>query len=359
MRVMLAIGLLGGGGSERKLLRFVERARHRVELAGFLCNPGGVWDEAVSDCLARCYIGGGSRAHKVLGFDKAVLRERPTLIHAWHTQALVYPVLAWPLHRRPMIVNVFGDLTRSSDDARRALEPSARLLRFASATVVNSDHLTESLQRAGVTVPRPTLIPNGIELPTLPLHPIEAAAGAGPSPLKLCGVGTLKALKNWQQALRIAAALRATGRDVRLTVYGEGPDGPSLLAQAAALGFDPQATFPGFFTDVAQRLVDHDLLLHPSRSEGQPNAVLEGLAAGLPAVTADLGAYLPMQPNGAFLRTHAADDDAGALAALSPWLDDVKARRAAGAAGRAFVADGYGVDLMVDRFLALYRNLAP
>ncbi len=358
MRVMLAIGLLGGGGSERKLLRFVERARHRVELSGFLCNPGGVWDEAVSDCLARCYIGGGSRARKAVAFDQAVLRERPALIHAWHTQALVYPLLAWPLHRRPMIVNVFGDLTRSSDDARRALEPSARLLRFASATVVNSDHLTESLQRAGVAVPRPTLIPNGIELPTLPALPRGAAQGAGPGPLRLCGVGTLKALKNWEQALRVAAALRAGGRDVRLTVYGDGPDGPALRAQAASLGFDAQATFPGFFPDVAQRLVDHDVLLHPSRSEGQPNAVLEGLAAGLPAVTADLGAYLPMHPNGAFLRTHAVDDDAGALAAIGPWLEDVAVRRVAGAAGRAFVAEHYGVEQMVDRFLDLYRSLA-
>ena len=353
MRVMLVIGLLAGGGSERQLALFAERARHAVTLSGFIVNPGGVWDAAVRSCLVHAYDGGGSYAQKLRAFAEAVRRERPDVIHCWHPQTVVYPLLTWPLHRRPIVVNVRSALSRSTDTAATARPRFVPLLRLASAIVANSAHLLDDLRSIGVEPRRPSVIENGIVVPEQ--QALHARRGDGVQ--RLVGIGTLKPLKNWSQLLRVAATLRTQGRAVEVTVFGEGPSMAELKAEAAALGFDPERTFPGFSRDVGAALCAHDLLMHPSRSEGLPNAVLEGLAAGLPAVTSDLGAYAAMRAAGDFVRVHPIDDDAGCLAAMQPWLADADARAAAGSAGRRYIEATYSVDAMVGRFVDVYRGV--
>lgn len=353
-RVLLVIGLLGGGGAERQLALFAERARHLVDLGGFIVNPGGVWDAHVRAQLARVYDAKAtSRAGKLAAFAQAVLRDKPDVIHCWHTAPAVYPLLSWPLHRRPLVVNIRAMLTRSTDSGAAKLQPSARLLRFASATVANSQHLFDDLEGAGMHAPAPLVVANGIVVPAQAASHISAAD----APLRIAAIGTLKPLKNWAQLLRVTARLREAGRSVQTTIYGEGPDRAALTALATSLGLDPAQTLPGFSANIAEDLRQHDLLVHASHTEGQPNAVLEALACGLPAVTSALPACVALQAQGDFVRTFAVDDDDGCIAALTPWLTDTAARQRAGAAGRAHVIANFGVDTMAERYVTLYRSL--
>lgn len=86
------------------------------------------------------------------------------------------------------------------------------------------------------------------------------------------------------------------------------------------------------FVDPAAELERSNLMLHPSNLDGQPNAILEGMASNLPVVTNAFGAFtestLPLQV--------AHNDDALRLA-LQQYTDP-GVRQAAGAAGRECVA---------------------
>lgn len=353
MRVLLVIGLLGGGGAERQVALFCERAKHLVDLGAFIVNPGDVWDPIVRSHLARVYDGGGSHAHKLATFAKVVRQDRPDVIHCWHTPPIVYPALTWPLHRRPIVVNVFDALSRSTDTAERRPMPIARLLPFVGATVANSQHLLGDLAEMGVIPRNASVIENGIVVPAR-----AASHGAREDgSVRLAGVGSLKPLKNWGQLLRVAKLLRDQGRRVDVTIFGEGPSRPELEAQAAAIGLDPKRVFPGFSMDASATLVDFDVLLHPSRSEGLPNAVLEALAAGIPAVASDLACYDTLRSQGDWLKVHPIDDDDACVAALTPWLDDAAARASAGAAGRRMIEASFGVDRMAERFVEVYRTV--
>lgn len=353
-RVLLVVGTLGGGGAERQLSLFAAGVRDRAALHAFVLDPTGPHADGLR-AVTRSWHEAGPRLRlrRAARFVAAAAAVRPDVVHCWHTFPVVYPTLTRPLHRRPLVVNLRGDLTRDATTGLARMHPATRWLRFADACVSNTEHSVEALRGAGVRLPTSEIIPNGIVVP-----PARTAPRRGDGVVRLVGVGTLKDLKNWPWLLRVAAKLRDSGTPVQVRVLGEGPGRPALTALAASLGFDPEAVFPGFVDDVPAALQQADVLVHPSRTEGQPNAVLEGLAAGLPAVTTDLPPCqaLADEPGG-FVRTAPLDDDDAMIAALRPWLDGAAARQRAGEAGRAWVAKHLGVERMVERYLAVYERL--
>lgn len=93
-------------------------------------------------------------------------------------------------------------------------------------------------------------------------------------------------------ALEALAAVRGTGLDAHLTVVGEGGLRPDLEAQAQALGLANACTFAGQRStpaEVRRDLAAAELYLMPSRTEGLPRALLEGMAQALPALGSDVG----------------------------------------------------------------------
>jgi len=78
----------------------------------------------------------------------------------------------------------------------------------------------------------------------------------------------------------------------KLTVAGEGPLAEKLRELAKELGIESRVTFPGFVSQARLRelLYQSHLFVHPSVTgpdgdrEGVPNALLEAMASGLPAV---------------------------------------------------------------------------
>lgn len=74
-------------------------------------------------------------------------------------------------------------------------------------------------------------------------------------------------------------------RDVTFMVIGDGPERADLRARAAGQGVD--AKFLGDRDDVHQLLAAADVFVLSSKWEGEPIALLEALAMGLPCVATD------------------------------------------------------------------------
>lgn len=121
-------------------------------------------------------------------------------------------------------------------------------------------------------------------------------------------------------ALEALALLHAQGQPLKLRVVGDGPLRPALEAQAAALGLEQHTEFVGQRSTpaaVRRDLTGADLLLVPSRTEGLPRALLEGMAIGLPAIGSAVGGIPELLGADALVRPGDADDLARAWGELA------------------------------------------
>jgi glycosyltransferase involved in cell wall biosynthesis len=108
----------------------------------------------------------------------------------------------------------------------------------------------------------------------------------------LVTVGTLdQPYKGTAVLLDAVATLRRSGTNVLLRIVGGGRLMPELRRQAEALDLVSAVQFLGQLDQagVRQALESADLFVLPSLTEGLPRALLEAMAAGLPAVASNVG----------------------------------------------------------------------
>ncbi|NQZ99134.1 MAG: glycosyltransferase [Myxococcales bacterium] len=95
--------------------------------------------------------------------------------------------------------------------------------------------------------------------------------------------GRFHAQKN--QAMLLEAFSRLRGRNAELWMLGEGPDENALRERAAALGLGEQVRWLGFQDNPYPFFRAADCFALTSNHEGLPNAIIEAMACGTPAVS--------------------------------------------------------------------------
>jgi UDP-glucose:(heptosyl)LPS alpha-1,3-glucosyltransferase len=150
-------------------------------------------------------------------------------------------------------------------------------------------------------------------------------------------------------------ALAATGRgDFRILVAGRDRSTERFAARAARAGLAGRVAFLGGREDVRPVYAASDCFILPTRYDPFPNAALEALAMGVPVIVSDqCGAAEIVEPgrNGWVC----APDAAGPLAQLMVEAAGAAGEGIANAARRT--AEGYGVERMSERMIALYAML--
>jgi glycosyltransferase involved in cell wall biosynthesis len=161
--------------------------------------------------------------------------------------------------------------------------------------------------------------------------PFEVARTASPT-LRLLVLSRLVPVKRVDRAITAVRILRARGRDVSLTIAGDGPDRASLEAQAGAGVRFLGAVAPA---DRGRLFAEADVLLHPAgptggRTEGAPVAVLEAMGHGLAVVACDAGGVRELTGDTARLVPADASPEAlaGAIEGLTPSVRAEFTRRA-------------------------------
>jgi len=122
-------------------------------------------------------------------------------------------------------------------------------------------------------VPNPVVLPPGVT--------------ADRRGTRLVAVGRLVPQKGFDLLLEAFARIAATHRDWHLTIWGEGPERPALVAQRDALGLKDRVTLPGTSSTPGEWLTTADAFVLSSRYEGWGNVLAEAMAAGLPVVSFD------------------------------------------------------------------------
>jgi len=131
-----------------------------------------------------------------------------------------------------------------------------------------------------------------VDLPLEAFLPPRKHRAAGP--IQVISVGFLDLLYKGQDLLvRAVAGLQRQGLDIELTFAGGGEYASFLLSLADSSGLQGKVRVTGPLggaQQVRELLSKSDLFALPSRAEGIPRALLEAMAAGLPALVSQAGA---------------------------------------------------------------------
>lgn len=206
---------------------------------------------------------------------------------------------------------------------RRAL---AGQLLLAGAVIVNSGAarraLVEVLPRLDE---RLTIVYNGVPEPAHDIRPARERVAGDSATVAL--VARLSPRKGVDVAVEAIAALRAQGRDVRLTVCGTVFAGyewyeQELLERSAAPDLQGAVDFLGYVNPTWPVLEGADVVVVPSRVEPFGNTAVEALLAGRPVVASGVQGLQEVIRDGETGLLVPPGDSARLAGAIGSLLDD-------------------------------------
>ena len=214
----------------------------------------------------------------------------------------------------------------------------------------------------GAPADRTQNIPNGIDLPRM--AKLRALRPADPPPV-LCLIGRVVPIKDVKTFVRAMRSVASQMPQAEAWIAGPEDEDPSYAAECRSivegLGLTDKVKFLGF-QKIDELMPKIGLVVLSSISEALPLVLLEGFAAGVPAVATDVGSCRQLlygldaedQALGAAgAVVGIAEPQALAAAAVALLSDPVK-WRAAQAAGIARVERYYTQDMMFASYRALY-----
>lgn len=182
----------------------------------------------------------------------------------------------------------------NSDEAfrlNRVRNMYRRIALTAAHGLVVPSHTLESIAYHIWKQPKARLhrISNGIDV---------AAYGRKPDPRAIPGfkrlpghvvVGTLAGLRPVKDIPMLVRAVGGMKTKAQLVIVGEGPDREAIEDTIANMGMEKQVLLAGFLPDPHKYMGLFDIFALSSKSEQQPIAVMEAMAAGLPIASTPVG----------------------------------------------------------------------
>ena len=291
----------------------------------------------------------------------------PDVVHAHGLRAGAITALALVRTsrrgRRPVLIVTVHNAPARGGPAAAGYPLLERIVaRRADAVTWVSEDLAARMRRRGARdggralVPAPpAAAPTQAELATARAALADRGAdpASGGRPVVLA-VGRLTPQKGFDVLLHAAERWRGRCPAPVLAIAGEGPLAEALAGQAQRAGLTVR--FLGRRDDVPALLAAADVVVVPSRWEGQPLIVQETLRAGTPLVASRTGGIPDLTGEDAALLVP--PGDAGALAAaVASLLDDPRRRAALAGAAAERVAALPTVAAAADAAIALYQRV--
>ncbi|PJB24047.1 MAG: hypothetical protein CO113_15960 [Elusimicrobia bacterium CG_4_9_14_3_um_filter_62_55] len=172
----------------------------------------------------------------------------------------------------------------------------------------------------------------------------------------VCAAGRLTYARDPEQFVRLAAAVLNQRDRVRFVWVGDGERRQSVEAERDRLRLDPRFEITGWLggNEAIRRLSKGAILVHYSRWDGLPNAVLEAMALGLPVVASDIPGNRDAVQEGS--TGYLVSDEMQLVERVLRLLDDSGLRERLGAAGRARVEREFTLPRMLEEMAALYAR---
>lgn len=302
-KVAFVLPSLAAGGAERVLITLMnrlDRARFAPEFVTL--NDDGPMGEWIAEGIPRHSLHDRRLRNGLPGLAKTLRRIAPdtvvsTMAHMNFGVLLLRPFL--PPGTRIVVreanvpSSIIADCSRPFPGRAQIVRAAYKILYPTADCVVSPAQciIDEFRDLLKIDTRRHSLLYNPVDEAR-----IRAAAEANlpkpdPDPARektvvFAAAGRLHRQKGFD---RLIAALAdgfamPEGLDWRLDILGEGVERQALCAQIAAAGLSDRIRLCGLVTPPWGTIAAADAFLLPSRWEGLPNVVLEGLASGTPAI---------------------------------------------------------------------------
>jgi rhamnosyl/mannosyltransferase len=295
-----------------------------------------------------------------LPFRLAAERADLIVIHEPNPMALLAYFLARPAGA--VIVWFHSEVVRPSWRYRLFYRPFLQFaLERAARIIVASPSLAASAPQLREWQSKCVVIPYGLE--SARQHTSDQIAQRA---------SNIRSGESWPIVLFVGRLVRYKGVDVLIeamrgisasaVIVGDGPERRDLQNRARALGLSDRVKFLGEVSDdeLAALYRACDLLVLPSvtRQEAFGLVQLEAMAAGKPVISTDLGTGAGWVNQHGETGLVVAPGDAQALHdAIRQLAADQARRESLGRAGRERARTVFTIDRMIDRALALYRDV--
>jgi glycosyltransferase involved in cell wall biosynthesis len=293
----------------------------------------------------------------------AMLYRRPTFAHFFLPAAYVTGAPLAFLARIPMRLMSRRSLNNYQGDGGLFRFLERRLHFTMNAVLGNSLAVVQQLLDEGVPKARLGLIYNGLLISSAAVsanrEDQRGKLDLSATTLTLVIVANLIAYKGHADLIQaLALAESNMPLDWHLLIVGR-DDGiqDQLQRQTEEAGLAEHVRFLGARRDVPTLLAAADVGLLVSHEEGFSNAILEGMAAGLPMIVTDVGGNAEAVQHGVTGLIVPSKNPKELAAAILRLANDPAARAAFGEAGRRRVQEHFSLTACVDKYEELYRGL--
>ncbi len=295
-------------------------------------------------------------------------RLSPAVVHTRNLAALEVQVPAWAARVPVRVHGEHGWDVNDPGGQRRRYQLMRRLyVPFVHRYVTVSSHLRDYLVgRVGIDARRVEHLCNGVDSSKfMPARegrsPIAGSPFDDPSLWLVGTIGRLQPVKDQTNLARAFVRVVQTDpearRRMRLVIVGPGPLRERVLEILHAAQVQDLAWLPGEREDIADVLRGLDLFVLPSLAEGISNTILEAMACGLPVAATDVGGNAELVADGVTGTLVPAADSERLAGAIRAYFADPARHRSHGLAARRAIEERFSLDVMVQRYEALYERL--
>jgi GalNAc-alpha-(1->4)-GalNAc-alpha-(1->3)-diNAcBac-PP-undecaprenol alpha-1,4-N-acetyl-D-galactosaminyltransferase len=356
LRLMLITGGLQGGGAERQLsdmANYWARRGNDVTLATW-SGPETLDFYPLNERVTRLWLDVGTlrrlpfamlilSVRRVRLLRRILRASRPDAVVSFIDVPNIYAILA----SRGLGIRVVV-AERTHPAINRTIGRTWRLLRRlcypqADAVVAQTQDAGRWLERNCRA--RVQVIPNFLrDLPTVQCNREKT----------IIAVGRLSFEKGFDLLLQAFASLSARFPDWRVCVLGDGIERASLMQLRDELQMTDRIEFVGEVRQVETWMARAALLVHPSRREGFPNAVLEAMGMGMAVICADCRAGpSELIEDGANGRLVPVEDERALKQAMSELMTSAALRDRLGAEAIK-VRARFSQDLIMEKWQACF-----
>ncbi len=311
-------------------------------------------DECSATVPLRTTRGSGYKLYREL-LD-AIEQHRPDIVHI-HSRRLAVDFWGGLAARRH---NIPAVLSRRVDNPER---PSVVRLKYRlfDHIIAISDGIRDVLLDEGVPAEKVTTVRSAIDIDEFTTdcqrkafeQEFDIPAGS----LVLAVIAQLIPRKGHRHLLDILPGLIARHPDIRVLLFGRGPEEAALKTIVEERGLKNHINFTGFRDDLPKWLPCIDIIVHPAEMEGLGISLIQAAASGVPIIASRAGGMPEIVHDGINGLLTEPGNRTELQRALEQLIPDPALRKKMGENGRQLVEKNFSIDKMVKGNLKIYESL--